>query len=149
PLPERGDEPTAPTDRGEEQRVRSRRRRGKRGGRRRNRQREGQEGPPQAARAEDGPEFDGQAPEFDAPGTEDQGWESEPEPVEEAVERERVEVEETVATEPEWRLTEDPAAEETSPESVRAERKPTPIDVVTEPEPGQPRKRGWWNRLVR
>ena len=57
------------------------------------------------------------------------------------------EAEEMVATEPEWRLTAEQAEDAAAP--ARAERGATPIDVVTEPEPGQPRKRGWWNRLVR
>ena len=151
PLPERGGERQGAPERGEgEQRGRSRRRRGKRGGRRRNRQREGQEGAPQEARDAE-QEFDSAEPGFEPEFEENGGWDGEPEAPSEPTAAEPAQ---DLATEPEWRLPEETvSADALSDEESRAreaERAGTPIDdVVTEPEPGQPRKRGWWNRLVR
>ena len=149
-----GERPGQADNGGDDARGRSRRRRGKRGGRRRNRQREGQDGLPQGERAA-GADPEGDEPEFETPGAEEQDWDGEPETAETdsggVIVEQQVAVEE-VSTEPEWRLTPDRVAEaqgEDDPEPKRAERGATPIDVVTEPEPGAARKRGWWNRLVR
>jgi ribonuclease E len=145
PLPERGAEQQGAPDRGDTDPRGRRRRRGKRGGRRRNRQREGQEGPQQEGAARE-PEFDGTEPGFEPELSGGNGWEGQPE-------RQPAEAEpaQELATEPEWRLPEEPVPDEEAEDDRRGahDEHAAPLDVVTEPEPGQPRKRGWWNRLVR
>jgi ribonuclease E len=144
PLPERGGEQQGAADRGDADQRARRRRRGKRGGRRRNRQREGQEAPQQGSAT--GEPFDGTEPGFEPELAEGNGWEGEPERQPAGAEPAQ-----ELATEPEWRLPEQPVPDEEAEDDLRGapDEHASPLDVVTEPEPGQPRKRGWWNRLVR